>query len=157
MPSAVVLVSAKNEARFFDNSTFRKSLEKKLGAPVLEEVLAEPINLKALKLPSARQNPNFRSRNFLQGWEGRSGIDPKIDHWIVRHCRYIIKGKIVPFGYAGDANAAGMMTLGLTEVIMIPVAVREVSTGGDNINTFDVWYSADDQVLAYTWSWTEKK
>jgi hypothetical protein len=123
---------------------------------VFEETVP-PIELSAFRIPGAASRENYREKNFLHGSEGSSGLDPKQSHLIVTHCRYVITGKIVPHGYAGGANAMGLMTMGIGELISIPMAISEIAPDSSIQNTFDVWYSNEGRALAYTWKWIEKK
>jgi hypothetical protein len=156
MPSSMILMAARNEYSILNKDSSRAHVEKTLGAPVLEEPVS-PIELSAFSIPGAASRENYREKNFLHGSEGSSGLDPKQSHLIVAHCRYVITGKIVPHGYAGDANAMGLMTMGIGELISIPMAISEVAPDSSIQNTFDVWYSKEGRALAYTWKWIEKK
>jgi len=156
MPSSLILSAARNERGVLSRDHNRTRVEKTLGKPVWEEAVPA-IELSTLKFPKPASKENYRERNFLHGYEGDGGLDPKQSHLVVAHCRYVVSGKFIPHGYAGDANAMGFMTLGLTEIIAIPMAIAEVTPHASIENTFDVWYSQEAHVLAYTWTWIEKK
>lgn len=153
MPSSMILMAARSEYDIVNKYSTRSKIERKLGAPVAENAVS-PIELSVFTFPEPRSRENYRERNFLHGSEGSAGLDPRESHVIVTHCRYVAMGKIVPYGYVGDSNAAGLMTLGVSEIVSIPMAISQVTPNSSIENVFDVWYSKDGRPLAYIWQWT---
>jgi len=151
----MILMAARSEYDILNQYSTRVKVEKKLGVPVVEEAVS-PTTLSVFVFPEPQSRENYRARNFLDSSEGSGGLDPKEPHVIVTHCRYVVMGKIVPHGDVGDSNAAGLMTLGVSEIVSIPMAISQVTPDSSIENCFDVWYSTDGRPLAYTWHWTLK-
>jgi len=147
-------MSARNEDRILSPDSSRQKVEKYLGKAVVEEAIAPQVLLKEFRFPERAKISNSRFVNHLIFYA--PGYTPNADvlQVVATYCRYEAKGKIVPHGIAGETNAMALMTLGLTEIICIPMAIGEVSPDSTVENHFDVWYSTKGKVLAYYWTWT---
>jgi hypothetical protein len=156
-PSSLILTSARNEYRILNSDSTRQNVEKHLGVALQEEKISPPIALDAFRFPDGNSGPNRRFTNHRLFYS--PGYSPPLEERqiVAAYCRYRTRGKIVPHGYAGDANAMTMMTLGLGEVIALPMAISEVVPDDSIVNDFEVWYSTKDKVLAYCWTWRSEK
>ncbi len=152
-PSSMILSSARNEWRILNRDSTRQNVEKHLGAALEEEGISPPVSLAHFKFPQFPKDPNSRFTTHLIFYSPDYPPSEKVSQIVATRCRYQMRGKIVPHGYAGDANAVTMMTLGLGEILMLPMAISEVKPDASIVNDFEVWYSAKGTVLAYHWSW----
>lgn len=131
--------------------------EKYLGAALEEEKISPPAPLEGFLFPQFSKDPNSRFANHRFNYSP-GYTPPEEDRQIVAtRCRYKMRGKIIPHGTAGDATAVTMMTLGLGEIIMLPMAISEVRPDASIVNDFEVWYSTKGTVLAYHWAWRSEK
>lgn len=156
-PSAMILSSARNEYRILYWDSTRQNVEKYLGAALEEEKISPPVPLEHFQFPQFSKDLNSRFTNHRFNYSP-GYTPPEEDRQIVAtRCRYKMRGKIIPHGSAGDANAVTMMTLGLGEIIMLPMAISEVRPDASIVNDFEIWYSTKGTVLAYHWIWRSEK
>jgi hypothetical protein len=140
-PSALILSSARNEYRILNSDSTRQNIEKHLGAALQEEKISPPVALDAFRFPDVKSGPNSRFTNHRLFYSPGCSPPPEGRQIVAACCRYRMRGKIVPHGFAGDANAMTMMTLGLGEIIALPMAISEVAPDASIVNDFEVWYS----------------
>ncbi len=156
-PSAMILASARNEYGILNRDSTRQHVEKYLGAALEEDAIVPPVPLADFQFPQFAKDPQSRFTSHLIFYAPDYPASEKESQIVARRCRYQMRGKIVPHGYAGDANAVTMMTFGLGEILMLPMAISEVTPDASIVNDFEVWYSTKDKVLAYHWVWRSDK
>jgi len=156
-PSSMILSSARNEYRILNSFSTRQDVEKYLGVALEVENISPPVPLDHFKFPQFASDANSRFVSHRLNYSPGYSPPPEEVQIVAIRCRYKMKGKIVPHGYAGDAGAVTMMTLGLGEIIMLPMAISEVSPDASIANDFEVWYSTKGRVLAYHWTWRSEK
>jgi hypothetical protein len=156
-PSALILSSARNEYRILNSDSTRQNVEKHLGVALQEEKISPPVVLDEFRFPGRQSGPNSRFASHRLIYSPRYSPPPEDKQVVAIYCRYRTRGKIVPHGYAGDANAMTMMTLGLGEIVALPMAISEVTPDASIVNDFEVWYSTKNKVLAYYWTWRSEK
>jgi hypothetical protein len=156
-PSAMILSTARNEYDILNRYSSRQNVEKYLGAALEEETISPPVPLAGFKFPQFAKAPNSRFASHLIFYTPDYPPSEKESQIIATRCRYQMRGKIVPHGYAGDANAVTMMSFGLGEILMLPMAISEVRPDASIVNGFEVWYSTKGTVLAYHWTWRSEK
>lgn len=156
-PSSLILSGARNEYRILNEDSTRQNVEKHLGAALQEEQISPPVPLAEFQFPEFPRSPTSRFQNHRVNYS--PGYSPPAEdrQVVATHCKYRMRGKIVPSGYAGDAAAVTMMTFGLGEIIALPMALHEVAPDASIVNDFDVWYSTKGNVLAYYWTWRSEK
>ena len=152
-PSGMILSAARGEYQILNADSTQPNVERYLGKPLEEERIEPNIRLRDFKFPKREPNPNSRFQSHLIYYADGYAPELKDEQIVATRCRYSVRGKIVPHGYIGDANMVALATLGLGEIIMIPTALHEVSTGRSIENFFEVWYSNKGTVLAYHWQW----
>jgi hypothetical protein len=151
----MILMTARNEDRIFSYESTRSHVERYLGPPVTEEVVTPAVQLRSFNFGGLRSSTDSQFRSFLGLYSPGNVKEAKDLREIAFHCRYTITGRIVPHGEVGDMNATALMTFGLTEIVAIPVAIKEITPDKAVKNVFDVWYSREGQVLAYYWVWSK--
>ncbi len=151
-PSSLILSSARNEYRILNSASTRQDVEKHLGVALQEETVSPPMALEDFHFPDFEIGPNSRFTNHRVNYGPGYFPPPEAKQIVASHCRYRARGKIVPNGHAGDAYAMTMMTLGLGEIIALPMAISEVKRDDSIVNDFEVWYSTKNTVLAYYWT-----
>jgi hypothetical protein len=156
-PSSLILSVARNEYRILNSDSTRQNVEKHLGAALREENISPPVPLEYFKFPEYSSGPNSRFTSHRVYYSPGYNPPPEARQVVVVHCTYRSTGKIVPHGYAGDAAAVTLMTLGLGEIIALPMAIGEVTPDASIVNDFEVWYSTKGKVLAYYWTWWSEK
>ncbi|MCR6656021.1 MAG: hypothetical protein NVV63_09420 [Opitutus sp.] len=156
-PSSLILSSARNEYRILNSDSMRQNVEKHLGAALREERITPPVPLEDFKFPEYRSGPDSRFTSHRVYYSPGYNPPPEERQVVAVHCTYRSTGKIVPHGYAGDAAAVTLMTLGLGEIITLPMAIGEVTPDASIVNDFEVWYSTKGRVLAYYWTWRSEK
>ena len=151
-PSAIILVNAPNEERIFRHDSTREQIENKLGEAQFEYDYNPPVKLYDFRFPEVTLNKNCKIERQQIGSPPYTYI-PKPDDplRVAVRCRYKNVGKIIRQGRAGDSNALAFMTFGISEIFNVPDAISEVSSDAPIQNTFDVWYSPEGKLLAYSW------
>jgi hypothetical protein len=151
----MILMTARSEDRIFSYHSTRKHVEKYLGSPVIEEAVTPTVQLRSFDFGGLRSSTGSQFRSFLREYSPGNEKEAKDLREIAIHCRYSVTGRIVRHGEVGDMNATAMMTFGLTEIVAIPIAIKEITPDTAVKNVFDVWYSKEGQVLAYNWVWSK--
>ena len=151
--SAAILSIGEEEYSVIHRGSTKKEIVGFLGEPINTVTLAEPKSiielrkeypfLEFLGFPAAN-NPN----------QSPNGIRPEVPAALREQYSYI--GRIQRKTGVGEAVALAGYTWGLSELIMIPTAIKMQVERSHQIHMVTVWYSETNVALAYLWETVPK-
>jgi len=80
------------------------------------------------------------------------GIEPLSDERATAVATYRYTGWVQKNTDVGEAAALAGYTLFLSELVMIPLAIKEQTERSGRTHIVNVWYDANDHVVAYRWA-----
>jgi hypothetical protein len=119
-PSAMILSSARNEWSILNRDSTRQNVEKYLGAALEEETISPPVPLASFQFPHFAKDPNSRFTSHLIFYTPDYPPSEKESQIVTARCRYQMRGKIVPHGYAMGEKRTGKRAEGFMHLVLAP-------------------------------------
>jgi hypothetical protein len=144
--SAAIMASGTDEEEIIRRGTTKSDLTQRLGEPFRVDVL-EPRRVWDMRRPRFNL---LVEPTWLRDSSGKpQQFQPPTDE-VTEMAYYRFVGALKRKHDVGEAVSLGLMTFGMSEVLMTPAAVAERSS--DREHVLAAWFDRSGKALAYEWT-----
>jgi hypothetical protein len=146
--AAILSVGGREETSFIATNSTRPQLTKLLGPPVASVPLQPPLAARSIRDAE-------RGTELLVQYEKTTKQDGstwmELPYTAALREEYAYKGRIQRKYEVGEAIGLAGYTVLLSELVMIPMALKTQVDRSNTLHKITVWYDAKDVAIVYLW------
>lgn len=146
--AAILSVGGREETSLIDTNSTRPQLTKLLGSPAASVPLQPPLAARSIR--DGEQGTELLVQ-YEKTTKPDGGTWMELPYTAVLKEEYSYKGRIQRKHEVGEAIGLAGYTVFLSELVMVPMALKTQVDRSNTLHRITVWYDAQDVAIAYLW------